>query len=211
LSGEAPPLLQAVELECWRGDQQLFQSLSFVINAGEALQIVGRNGSGKTTLLRTICGLTRTESGHLNWRGEPLDQNTDAYRSEMLYVGHENGLKFELSPLENLRTLRDIAGRSRNVTLEDALQQVGLRGYEDRPIRLLSSGQRRRVALAKLIVVSASLWLLDEPFTNLDVAGTGLVNELVAEHLDGGGALLFTSHAPLSLPRGTPFEVSLDR
>jgi len=211
LSGEAPPLLQAVELECWRGDQQLFQSLSFVINAGEALQIVGRNGSGKTTLLRTICGLTRTESGHLNWRGEPLDQNTDAYRSEMLYVGHENGLKFELSPLENLRTLRDIAGRSRNVTLEDALQQVGLRGNEDRPIRLLSSGQRRRVALAKLIVVSASLWLLDEPFTNLDVAGTGLVNELVAEHLDGGGALLFTSHAPLSLPRGTPFEVSLDR
>ena len=211
MSGEAPPLLQAVELECWRGDQQLFQSLSFVINAGEALQIVGRNGSGKTTLLRTICGLTRTESGHLNWRGEPLDQNTDAYRSEMLYVGHENGLKFELSPLENLRTLRDIAGRSRNVTLEDALQQVGLRGYEDRPIRLLSSGQRRRVALAKLIVVSASLWLLDEPFTNLDVAGTGLVNELVAEHLDGGGALLFTSHAPLSLPRGTPFEVSLDR
>jgi len=200
-----------VELECWRGDQQLFQSLSFVINAGEALQIVGRNGSGKTTLLRTICGLTRTESGHLNWRGEPLDQNTDAYRSEMLYVGHENGLKFELSPLENLRTLRDIAGRSRNVTLEDALQQVGLPGYEDRPIRLLSSGQRRRVALAKLIVVSASLWLLDEPFTNLDVAGTGLVNELVAEHLDGGGALLFTSHAPLSLPRGTPFEVSLDR
>lgn len=211
MSGEAPPLLQAVELECWRGDQQLFQSLSFVINAGEALQIVGRNGSGKTTLLRTICGLTRTESGHLNWRGEPLDQNTDAYRSEMLYVGHENGLKFELSPLENLRTLRDIAGRSRNVTLEDALQQVGLRGNEDRPIRLLSSGQRRRVALAKLIVVSASLWLLDEPFTNLDVAGTGLVNELVAEHLDGGGALLFTSHAPLSLPRGTPFEVSLDR
>ena len=211
MSREAPPLLQAVELECWRGDQQLFQSLSFVINAGEALQIVGRNGSGKTTLLRTICGLTRTESGHLNWRGEPLDQNTDAYRSEMLYVGHENGLKFELSPLENLRTLRDIAGRSRNVTLEDALQQVGLRGYEDRPIRLLSSGQRRRVALAKLIVVSASLWLLDEPFTNLDVAGTGLVNELVAEHLDGGGALLFTSHAPLSLPRGTPFEVSLDR
>ena len=211
MSGEAPPLLQAVELECWRGDQQLFQSLSFVINAGEALQIVGRNGSGKTTLLRTICGLTRTESGHLNWRGEPLDQNTDAYRSEMLYVGHENGLKFELSPLENLRTLRDIAGRSRNSTLEDALQQVGLRGYEGRPIRLLSSGQRRRVALAKLIVVSASLWLLDEPFTNLDVAGTGLVNELVAEHLDGGGALLFTSHAPLSLPRGTPFEVSLDR
>ena len=211
MSGEAPPLLQAVELECWRGDQQLFQSLSFVINAGEALQIVGRNGSGKTTLLRTICGLTRTESGHLNWRGEPLDQNTDAYRSEMLYVGHENGLKFELSPLENLRTLRDIAGRSRNFTLEDALQQVGLRGYEDRPIRLLSSGQRRRVALAKLIVVSASLWLLDEPFTNLDVAGTGLVNELVAEHIDGGGALLFTSHAPLSLPRGTPFEVSLDR
>ncbi len=211
MSGETPPLLQAVDLECWRGDRQLFESLSFVINAGEALQIVGRNGSGKTTLLRTICGLTRTESGHLNWRGEPLDQNTDAYRSEMLYVGHENGLKFELSPLENLRTLRDIAGRSRNLTLEDALQQVGLRGYEDRPVRLLSSGQRRRVALAKLIVVSASLWLLDEPFTNLDVAGTGLVNKLVAEHLDGGGALLFTSHAPLSLPRGTPFEVSLDR
>jgi heme exporter protein A len=185
--------------------------LSFVINAGEALQIVGRNGSGKTTLLRTICGLTRSESGHLNWRGEPLDQNKDAYRSELLYVGHENGLKFELSPLENLRTLRDIAGRSRNITLEDALHQVGLRGYEERPVRLLSSGQRRRVALAKLIVVNASLWLLDEPFTNLDVAGTGLVNKLVAAHLDSGGALLFTSHAPLSLPRGTPFEVSLDR
>ncbi|MDH3315101.1 MAG: cytochrome c biogenesis heme-transporting ATPase CcmA [Gammaproteobacteria bacterium] len=204
------PLFQATGLECWRGDRRLFSGIDFSIHSGEALQVVGPNGSGKTTLLRAVCGLTRAEQGKLFWRGARLEGNPDAYRSELLYIGHENGLKFELTALENLRALRDIAARQRNLPLEAALDRAGLAGFEDRPVRTLSSGQRRRVALSRLLIAEAALWLLDEPFTALDDAGARLVNVLVEEHLNAGGGIMFTSHIPLSLTQRSLRRITLD-
>lgn len=203
-------LFEATELECWRGDRCLFSGLELSLAAGEALQVVGPNGCGKTTLLRAVCGLTRPERGTLMFRGASLNGNPQAFRSELLYIGHENGLKFELTALENLRALRDIAARQRGLSLDAALQRTGLEGFEDRPVRTLSSGQRRRVALARLLVARASLWLLDEPFTALDQAGARLVNVLVEEHLDAGGGIIFTSHIPLRLTKGSPRQVVLN-
>ena len=203
------PLFEASELECWRGDRCLFSGLDFELAAGEALQIVGPNGSGKTTLLRAVCGLTRAEQGALVYRGAPLDGNPATFRSELVYIGHENGLKAELTALENLRASRDIAAQRRELPLEAALKRVGLEGFEDRPARTLSSGQRRRVALARMLIVRATLWLLDEPFTALDQAGARLVNELVEEHLDADGGIIFTSHIPLALTKGSPRQVVL--
>ncbi|HSS64017.1 MAG TPA: cytochrome c biogenesis heme-transporting ATPase CcmA [Gammaproteobacteria bacterium] len=210
MSDSATPLLRAERLECWRGDRCLFSGLDFSLAAGEALQVVGPNGCGKTTLLRALCGLTRAENGTLAFRGAPLNANAQNFRSELLYIGHENGLKFELTALENLRALRDIAARRRELPLQAALRRTGLQGFEDRPVRTLSSGQRRRVALARLLTVQATLWLLDEPFTALDEAGARLVNVLVEEHLDAGGGIVFTSHIPLSLTQGSPRHIALD-
>jgi heme exporter protein A len=203
------PLFEASELECWRGDRCLFSGLDLALAAGEALQVVGPNGCGKTTLLRAVCGLTRAERGALVFRGAPLDGNPETFRSELVYIGHENGLKSELTALENLRALRDIAARRRVLSLEAALKRVGLEGFEDRPVRTLSSGQRRRVALARLLIAQATLWLLDEPFTALDQAGASLVNVLVEEHLDAGGGIIFTSHIPLALTKGSPRQIKL--
>lgn len=210
MSNVSSPLFQATGLECWRGDRRLFSGIDFSIHSGEALQVVGPNGSGKTTLLRAVCGLTRAEQGKLFWRGARLEGNPDAYRSELLYIGHENGLKFELTALENLRALRDIAARQRNLPLEAALDRAGLAGFEDRPVRTLSSGQRRRVALSRLLIAEAALWLLDEPFTALDDAGARLVNVLVEEHLNAGGGIMFTSHIPLSLTQRSLRRITLD-
>ena len=210
LNTEATPLLEAGGLECWRGDRCLFSGVNLRLLAGEALQVVGPNGSGKTTLLRAICGLTRPEHGVLTYRGAPLDGDDLTFRAELLYIGHENGLKFELTAFENLRALRDIAARRHRLSLMHALRRTGLEGFEHRPVRTLSSGQRRRVALARLLTTEASLWLLDEPFTALDQAGARLVNELVEDHLHAGGGIIFTSHIPLSLTKGSPRHISLD-
>lgn len=209
LTGVANSLLEVRGLECWRGDRRLFTDVELSLAAGEAVQVVGPNGSGKTTLLRTICGLTRPERGELYWRGAPADSHAGGYRAELAYIGHENGLKLELSPAENLRALRGIAGRARGRNVESALHDAGLQGFEHRPVRTLSSGQRRRAALARLMLVEASLWLLDEPFTALDDAGAKLVNRLVESHMHAGGGVVFTSHIPLSLTRGEPRRVHL--
>ncbi len=210
MSTPSTPLFQATGLECWRGDRCLFSGLDLALAGGEALQIVGPNGCGKTTLLRAVCGLTRAERGEFVFRGAPLDGDPETFRSELIYIGHENGLKSELTALENLRALRDIGARRRDMSLEAALIRTGLEGLEDRPVRTLSSGQRRRVALARLLIVEANLWLLDEPFTALDQAGAELVHVLVEEHLNSGGGIIFTSHIPLSLTEGSPRQIALD-
>ncbi|MDX1513667.1 MAG: cytochrome c biogenesis heme-transporting ATPase CcmA [Gammaproteobacteria bacterium] len=208
---EDVPLLEVADLECWRGDRRLFRGLSFAIDSGEAAQITGPNGSGKTTLMRALCGLTRPQAGELRWRGEAVEQSSSAFRAGILYLGHENGLKSELSAMENLRALTDIAGRPRAVSPEQGLARLDLLDYADQPVRTLSSGQRRRVALARMALVDASLWLLDEPFTALDERGVELVNGLFDEHLTGGGALLFTSHSPVALTSGAPTKIGLNQ
>lgn len=210
MSSLSSTLLQATGLECWRGDRCLFSGLDLALDPGEALQVVGPNGCGKTTLLRAVCGLTRAERGVLFWRGARLDGSPQAYRAELLYIGHENGLKLELTALENLRALRDLAARRHDVSLETVLERTGLEGFEDSPVRTLSSGQRRRVALSRLLIAQATLWLLDEPFTALDDAGAELVHALVEGHLGAGGGIIFTSHIPLSLTDGEPRRIRLD-
>ncbi len=203
------PLLEIRGLQCWRGDCRLFDALALSIFGGQALQITGPNGSGKTTLMRSICGLTRAERGEIFWRGARVDGPVIPFLSEILYLGHENGLKLELSAVENLRALMGIAGRPKNVSPEQGLARLGLGDLARRPVRTLSSGQRRRVALARTTLVDASLWLFDEPFTALDDDGMALVNRLIDEHLAAGGALLFTSHSPVTLTSGATGKVTL--
>ena len=192
--------LEARDLSAVRGDRIIFEGLGFRVESGEVLQVEGRNGSGKTTLLRMICGLTRPTKGQMLWRGEDIQSLKADYWSELAYVGHLSGVKEELTPLENL----DFAGRLSACHTDrdplDVLERLGLpEEHEDIPCRKLSAGQRRRVALARLLLSGATLWVVDEPFTALDREGRAMVEELVAAHLDQGGMAVMTTHHTVKL------------
>ena len=160
----------------------------------------GANGSGKTTLLRALAGISGDYSGDIFWRGRALSENAWEYSADLLYLGHLPGIKKSLTPLENLRWYAAVAGDYSNSDLKDALRKVGLYGYEDTPCYQLSAGQLRRVALARLHMSRATLWILDEPFTAIDKAGVGHLEERLASHAAGGGIVLLTSHQDLALP-----------
>jgi len=193
-----PPLC-AAGLACARGEQLLFRDLSLALDAGQALQVYGANGSGKTTLLRVLCGLTLAVEGEVRWRGRPIDDDPARYRSEMLYLGHVDGIKLELTARENLRFARALGATASDISLEEILARIGLDRHADVGARALSAGQRRRIALGRLLATRASVWILDEPFTALDRQGTSLFESLLDEHLVGGGLAVFSSHQPLSL------------
>jgi heme exporter protein A len=187
-------------LECLRGDRLLFSSLSFDLREGQILLIEGANGAGKTSLLRILAGLSRPSDGEIRWRGHGIADRRAEYCSEMTYLGHAPGLKAELSPAENLRLWLRLAGlplKTREV--RQALDDVGLGGYEDAPTRILSAGQRQRTALARLLLSPALLWILDEPFTALDAAGLALVRVLLETHTARGGMVSLTSHQPIEV------------
>lgn len=182
-------------LSCRRAERTLFRDVSFALHGGQVLQIEGRNGCGKTTLLRTLCGLTRPAEGRVCWAGEDIRDNYAAYAEELVYVGHSAGIKEELTALENLTFAAALGGGKGRITPEQALQRIGLPfECEDIPCRKLSAGQRRRVALARLLLSSSRLWILDEPFTALDVTGRTLVETLLREHTARGGMAVVTSH-----------------
>lgn len=189
------------QLACRRGDRRLFEQLSFAMGAGTVLQIEGRNGCGKTTLLRTLCGLTRPTEGSIAWAGRDIRTDFAAYAAELNYVGHHPGVKEELSPFENLDFAARLAGAAADgAAPEQALERIGLPlECEDIPCRKLSAGQRRRVALARLLLLPGRLWILDEPFTALDVAGRDLVESLLLEHTQRGGMAIVTSHHAVNL------------
>ncbi|HWP00750.1 MAG TPA: cytochrome c biogenesis heme-transporting ATPase CcmA [Methylococcus sp.] len=192
--------LRAVDLECIRGDRVLFSGLNLSLSTGQLLQIEGANGAGKTSLLRVLAGLSRPSEGAVLWREADIQRQRTAYLGEMLYLGHAPGLKAELSPLENLRVataLRDVPTDPDRI--EAALDRVGLRGFEEVPARGLSAGQRQRTALCRLLLCPALLWILDEPFTALDLGGIRLVRELLEDHLAAGGMALLTSHHGLEV------------
>jgi heme exporter protein A len=200
MSDSSQPLLEIKSLECIRDDRQLFDGLSFTVSSSEVLQIEGPNGSGKTSLLRIICGLRMPEAGEVLWHGEPIAGNREDYYASMVYIGHLPCIKADLTVVENVRALLDTRSLSvSGAVLEQSLAKVGLAGYEDVPGKALSSGQRRRILLAFVALSGASLWILDEPLTALDVDGVQLMESMILEHREAGGSVIFTTHHGMQL------------
>ncbi|MBP9592044.1 MAG: cytochrome c biogenesis heme-transporting ATPase CcmA [Steroidobacteraceae bacterium] len=190
-------LLEARAINCWRGDRHILRDVSFAVRAGEFLKITGPNGVGKTTLLRIVCGLLPAESGVVEWHGRPMRGTSDEFHAEMAYLGHLNSLKADLTARENLRFLAGLRQDLAPSEVDGALDRVGILSRGDLPARSLSAGQKRRLALARLLLADATLWVLDEPVTNLDTAGIELVEALVREHIGGGGMALAAAHQRL--------------
>ena len=201
---EGPPVgaprLSAVGLTCVRDDRVLFRDLSLSVGPGDVLQVDGRNGSGKTSLLRILCGLSPPAEGQVLWNGESIARVRSDFLLDLAYLGHAPGVKLELTPIENLRIARALKRPREDVGLDQALERLGLLGFEDVPARTLSAGQCRRVALARLIVTRARLWILDEPFTAIDRRGVADIEALISEHTHQGGMVILTSHHPVRLP-----------
>jgi len=187
-------------LSCSRGSKRLFSGVSFALEPGHWLHLEGDNGVGKTSLLRLACGLSAVEEGEIQWQGQPVLNNIDEFRANLAYLGHQLALKEDLTPLENLQFDAAMAGKS--LPLADAkaaLSKLGLKGREHLPVRVLSQGQKRRTALGRLLLSSAKLWILDEPFVALDTAAQKVLTEVLNEHLNRQGMVLLTSHQAVSL------------
>jgi heme exporter protein A len=202
--------LQVNNLTCIRGDRRLFTDLSFELQASQLLHLKGRNGTGKTTLQRSLAGLFHPDAGDVLWKGQAIKDLGEIYYQDVLYLGHAPGIKLELSAAENLRTQCGLRGLP--VAEDDAwfaLQKLGLGGFEDIPARMLSAGQKRRIALARLFVDKARLWILDEPFTALDVAAVDLLQDIIAEHLGEGGMVVLTTHQEVELPDERVMKITL--
>ena len=200
------------QLQCSRGDISLFEGLSFELKPGQLMWLEGRNGSGKTTLLRTLCGLFLPDKGSVEWDGEPTKSVMDTFCRKLLYLGHQNALKLDLNPVENLQTLSRLSGQTvSEEQTEIALSQLGLAGYEDTPVRKLSQGQQRRVALSRLLVSDASLWILDEPLVALDIAAVELLQSILVKHVEQGGMVILTTHQALPIPEEKMVRLSLDQ
>lgn len=194
-------MLEAVNLACERGDKRLFSGLSFQLGEGGLLFLHGPNGSGKTTLLRVLCGLAVPAEGEVHWQGRSIHKLGEDYRAHVSYLGHLNGLKDDLTALENLRFATGLAGPSASDQLiSDTLARLGVEMCQDLPIKMLSQGQKKRVALARFLLLKTRLWILDEAFTALDVRAVELLQTVLAEHTDHGGMAVLTTHQSVSIP-----------
>ncbi|MGX5731883.1 heme ABC exporter ATP-binding protein CcmA [Pseudoxanthomonas beigongshangi] len=193
-----PPLLAAHGLAFSRNDEPVFGPLEFAVDAGEALLVQGGNGAGKTTLLRVLAGLLRADRGEITIDGRTA--NATQRSRAIAYLGHLPALKADLDTLENLNFLCGLHGRRARQMPGNALAMVGLAGYEDALARQLSAGQKKRLSLARLWLSPAPLWLLDEPYANLDLEGINLVNRMISAHLRSGGAALVTTHGAYAAP-----------
>lgn len=203
-------MLNVTGLECIRGDRQLFSSLDFSLKAGELLHVHGHNGSGKTTLLRTLCGLLTPEQGEIFWGEKSIHALGDDYRKDVVYFGHNNGIKDDLTGVENLHVLSTMDGVVSDEKQEwAALKEMGLAGYEDLPTGMLSQGQKKRVALARLLLSESLLWILDEPFTALDKAAVDHLQGVISAHLGCGGLVVLTTHQDVRLTSGETRQLQL--
>ena len=193
-----------------RGDRRLFSDLTFSLTPGTLVQLTGPNGSGKTSLLRILCGLLAPAEGEIRWQGENIRSLGEDYFRFTTYLGHRHGIKDELSGVENLRISSAVngieIGKERAVAV---LGTMGLAGRENLPARLLSEGQRRRVALARLIVCGTTLWLLDEVLTSLDKVAVALIRSLIEEHLANGGIAMVATHQEFELKSGSVQRLEL--
>lgn len=203
-------MLRVSHLVCSRGNKPLFADVSFALQAGQALHLEGDNGVGKTSLLRIVCGLSSADAGEVCWHEQPIQRNATAFRSSLFYLGHGLSLKEELTALENLMSDAAVSGRELSEAQAlVALARMGLRGREHLPLRVMSQGQKRRTALARLLASQAPLWVLDEPFVALDVKAVDGLRGLLAEHVTNGGMVLFTSHQPVTLVSAKGLEVAV--
>jgi heme exporter protein A len=191
--------LSVKEVNCTRGYRELFSGLDFSIQPGEILRVEGENGSGKTSLLRILAGLAQPLDGDVLWNGLPVKHPDTGYFETMLYLGHRPAIKYELTPVENLCMAKALFGSKDQNGIEEALYQIGLYGFEDIVSGNLSAGQKRRVALAQLLLTQAKVWILDEPYTSLDVAAIAFLDELFKKHVQNGGTLIITSHQPVEI------------
>lgn len=206
-ASQPPFLIEARGLSFYRQDEPVFGPLDFAIGTGEIALVEGDNGSGKTTLLRILAGLLHVDEGELLWRGTPWRR--DDHLGDTVFLGHHLGLKADLTARENLAIAAGLYGCRPGLDASTALADIGLRGYEDELVRSLSAGQKKRVALARLLLLPATLWLLDEPYANLDRIGIELVNRLLASHAAQGGAALVTSHGAVSFLGGEPRRIRM--
>ena len=207
--------LQAYQLTCTRGERQLFNNIHFAISAGDAMRVVGANGSGKTSLLRLLCGLSSPVEGEVRWNGKNITKIREEFASQLIYLGHANGVKDDLLAWENVLISSVLSGNP--ITRDDAyaaLDSLGLQQAADLPTRALSQGQRKRVALARLqFGLNAPLWILDEPFTALDQKTVMHLCETLNQHLHRGGMLIYTTHQEIELRPGQmlTLDLSLDK
>jgi heme exporter protein A len=203
-------MLEVNNLECIRGDRSLFSGLGFSLDAGELLHLQGHNGSGKTTLLRTLCGLVAPSEGAVNWNGKNIRRQREEFATDMLFLGHLNGLKDDLTAVENLRILCQLDGlHTDDKELWQVLEKMGLYGHEDLPVRVLSQGQKRRVSLARLLLSKSPLWLLDEPFIALDKAAVEFLQKVIADHVKQDGLVILTTHQDVALTEGEVKQLRL--
>ncbi|MEM8685192.1 MAG: cytochrome c biogenesis heme-transporting ATPase CcmA [Pseudomonadota bacterium] len=186
-------ILKAEQLSLFRGERCLFDSIGFALASGELLLLRGPNGSGKTSLLRGLCGLLEFEDGKILWDDVDISRDRQSFRARFAWYGHKTGFKLDLTAEENLAfesTLRAPSG----LAIRDAIDRLGLNRQRKLPVRSLSAGQQRRASLARLLLSGVKVWVIDEPFTNLDADGRALVEELVAEHVAGGGMAIVATH-----------------
>lgn len=215
-------MLEVRGLDCMRGERTLFRDLSFSVGPAQLLHVGGANGAGKTSLLRILCGLLLPARGEIFWNGRPVTAAREEYAAQLLYIGHANALKDELTALENLQIGGALAGRrcTREAAIK-ALEELGVGRCTHLPVRALSQGQRRRVSLARLALgargadgedegSAARLWILDEPFAALDTAAVAHLEDLVGAHVAGGGMVILTTHQPLAVVATGMFRIELE-
>jgi heme exporter protein A len=201
-------MLNAINLSCVRGDRTLFAGLDLCVGAGEWLHVRGGNGTGKTSLLRLLAGLSPPAAGEIRWNGSPVKDIAQDYRAELMYLGHQAGVKEDLTARENLELAGGLDGcESKEGDVLAALGRFGLKGREDLPVRFFSAGQKRRVLLARLVSRRARLWILDEPFTALDAGAVDMLGRLVGEHVAEGGMAVITSHQAVPIAGGRQLEL----
>lgn len=189
------PTLSFSKLSCSKGGRQLFSHIDCDVTAGQWLYVTGANGVGKTSLLRMVCGLASIEAGSILWNGTPIQQQADAYRQDLCYLGHLNALQESMTVDENLRFTAALGGLApEREQRQQVLTHFGLRGRSQQLVRHLSQGQKRRVALSRLALSPAKLWVLDEPYVAMDESGINLLANLIGDHLEQGGLVVLTSH-----------------
>jgi heme exporter protein A len=194
--------LNASGLTLFRGDRCLFKNLSFALNPGELLLLEGRNGSGKTSLLRAIAGLLELESGSIHWDGAAISQQRQVFQNSLVWMSHKVGFKGDLTLVENLQYESRLRPQS-SADFDDTLKQLNLRKLRRLPMRSLSAGQQRRVALARMLMSAAPLWMMDEPVSNLDSEGRELAVHMLDKHLSDGGMAIVAAHQDIKLDAPT--------